>query len=93
MFQQRASILNVSNSDFYLPMKPLTNLKSFLAVVLILIVSSSLLIASFRNHVPGAGGHEQSDVPHSTGSRIHTEPENRETMTTTRPNPVTGSHE
>jgi hypothetical protein len=39
-------------------MKPLINLKSFLAVLLILIVSCSLLLAYFRNFVPGAGGHQ-----------------------------------
>lgn len=43
-------------------MKPLIILKSFLAVLLILIVSCSLLVAGFRNYVPGAGDHEHSDA-------------------------------
>lgn len=42
-------------------MKPLTNLKSFLAALLILILPASLLVAYFRDYSPGAGGHEHSD--------------------------------
>lgn len=45
-------------------MKPLINLKSFLAVLLILILSCSVLVAYFRNYVPGAGNHEHHDTPH-----------------------------
>ena len=42
-------------------MKPLTNLKSFLAVLLILIVPAALLVAYFRNYSPEVGGHEHSE--------------------------------
>lgn len=61
MFLLRASILNVSTSNSYLLMKPLINLKSFLAVLLILIVSAALLVAYFRNYSPEGAGHEHSE--------------------------------
>ena len=43
-------------------MQPLINLKSFLAVLLILIVPAALLVAYFRNYSPGAGGHEHGEI-------------------------------
>ena len=43
-------------------MQPLLNLKSFLAVLLILILPGSLLVAYFRDYSPGAGGHEHSEM-------------------------------
>jgi len=43
-------------------MKPQIYLKSFLAVLLILIVSGSLLLAYFRNFSPGAEGHQHGDT-------------------------------
>jgi len=42
-------------------MKPLINLKSFLAVLLILIVPAALLVAYFRNYSPEGGGHEHGE--------------------------------
>ena len=44
-------------------MKPLANLKSFLAVMLILIVSATLLIAYFRDDSPAATGHAHVKMP------------------------------
>lgn len=41
-------------------MRPLLNLKSFLAVLMILIVPAALLVAYFRNYSPEGGGHEHS---------------------------------
>ena len=41
-------------------MQPLLNLKSFLAVLMILIVPSALLVAYFRNYSAEGGGHEHS---------------------------------
>lgn len=41
-------------------MQPLNNLKSFLAVLVILIVPAALLVAYFRNYAPEAAGHDQS---------------------------------
>jgi Spy/CpxP family protein refolding chaperone len=70
MFPLHASILNVSNSNFYFPMKPLINLKSFLAVLLILIVPVALLVAYFRNYSPEAGGHEHSEMAKRDGAAI-----------------------
>jgi hypothetical protein len=43
-------------------MKPQIYLKSFLAVLLILIVAGSLLVAHFRNFSPGAEGHQHGDT-------------------------------
>lgn len=42
-------------------MKPLINLKSFLAVLLILIVPAALLVAYFRNYSTEGGGHEHGE--------------------------------
>ncbi len=42
-------------------MKPLINLKAFLAVLLILIVSAALLVAYFRNYTTEPTGHEHGD--------------------------------
>lgn len=42
-------------------MQPLINLKSFLAVLLLLIVSGSLLVAYFRNYSSEAPGHGHSE--------------------------------
>lgn len=42
-------------------MKPLINLKSFLALLLILIVSTALLVAYFRNYSTEGAGHEHSE--------------------------------
>lgn len=44
-------------------MKPLANLKSFLAVMLMLIVSATLLIAYFRDDSPAATGHAHGKMP------------------------------
>ncbi len=41
-------------------MQPLFNLKSFLAVLLVLAVPGALLVAYFRNYSPEAGGHEHA---------------------------------
>ena len=57
----RASISNVSTSNFYLLMKPLINLKLFLAVLLILIVPAALLVAYFRNYSSDAPAHDHSE--------------------------------
>ena len=51
-------------------MKPLINLKSFLAVLLILIVPAALLVAYFRDYSPGAGGHEHSEKGKSGGAAM-----------------------
>jgi len=51
-------------------MKPLINLKSFLAVLLILIVPAALLVAYFRNYSPEAGGHEHSEMAKRDGAAI-----------------------
>lgn len=51
-------------------MKPLINLKSFLAVLLILIVPAALLVAYFRDYSPGAGGHEHSEKGKSGGGAM-----------------------
>lgn len=42
-------------------MKPLINLKSFLTVLLILIVPAALLVAYFRNYSTEGGGHEHGE--------------------------------
>lgn len=41
-------------------MQPLINLKSFLAMLVILIMPAALLVAYFRNYAPEAAGHDQS---------------------------------
>ena len=51
-------------------MKPLINLKSFLAVLLILIVPAALLVAYFRNYSPEAGGHEHSEMAKHGGAAM-----------------------
>ena len=51
-------------------MKPLINLKSFLAVLLILIVPAALLVAYFRNYSPEAGGHEHSEMAKRGGAAM-----------------------
>ena len=51
-------------------MKPLINLKSFMAVLLILIVPAALLVAYFRDYSPGAGGHEHSEKGKSGGTAM-----------------------
>lgn len=61
MFPPDASTSNASVSNRNSPMKPLIYLKSFLAALLILIVSGSLLVAYFRNFSPGVEGHEHGD--------------------------------
>jgi Spy/CpxP family protein refolding chaperone len=61
MFLLRVSILSVSTSNCTLPMQPLINLKSFLAVLLILIVPAALLVAYFRNYSTEGAGHEHSE--------------------------------
>lgn len=43
-------------------MKPLFNLKAFVAVLVILIVPAALLLAYFRNYSPEAGGHEHTHM-------------------------------
>lgn len=43
-------------------MQPLINLKSFLAVLLILVVTAALLVAYFRDYSPEVAGHEQSEM-------------------------------
>jgi Spy/CpxP family protein refolding chaperone len=43
-------------------MQPSSNLKSFLAVLIILIVPAALLVAFFRNYSPEGGGHEHGDA-------------------------------
>ena len=43
-------------------MQPLLNLKSFLAVLMILIVPVALLVAYFRNYSAEGGGHEHSNA-------------------------------
>ena len=51
-------------------MQPLLNLKSFLAVLLILIVPGALLVAYFRNYSPEAGGHEHSEMGKDAGAAL-----------------------
>ena len=51
-------------------MQPLINLKSFLAVLLILIVPAALLVAYFRNYSPEAGGHEHSELAKRGGAAM-----------------------
>ena len=51
-------------------MKPLINLKSFLAVLLILIAPAALLVAYFRNYSPEAGGHEHSEMAKRGGAAM-----------------------
>ena len=51
-------------------MQPLINLKSFLAVLLILIVPVALLVAYFRNYSPEAGGHEHSEMAKRDGAAM-----------------------
>ena len=62
-------------------MQPLINLKSFLAVLLILIVPAALLVAYFRNYSPGAGGHEHSEMGKDAGAQG---PRSRRTQATGR---------
>ena len=62
MFLLRASISNVSTSDPKMSMQPSLNLKSFLAVLIILIVPTALLIAYFRNYSAEGGGHEHGSA-------------------------------
>lgn len=49
-------------------MKPLINLKSFLAVLLILIVPAALLVAYFRNYSTESAGHEHSEKGNGNGA-------------------------
>lgn len=49
-------------------MKPLINLKSFLAVLLILIVPAALLVAYFRNYSTEGAGHEHSEKGNGSGA-------------------------
>lgn len=49
-------------------MKPLINLKAFLAVLLILIVTGSLLVAYFRDYSPEAQGHGHSKMEKAGGA-------------------------
>lgn len=49
-------------------MQPLLNLKSFLAVLLVLAIPGALLVAYFRNYSPEAGGHEHAANGGSHGS-------------------------
>ena len=62
MFLLRASISNVSTSDPKMSMQPSLNLKSFLAVLIILIVPTALLVAYFRNYSAEGGGHEHGSA-------------------------------
>ena len=48
-------------------MKPLINLKAFLAVLLILIVTGSLLVAYFRDYSATAQGHDHSKMEKGDG--------------------------
>ena len=48
-------------------MKPLINLKAFLAVLLILIVTGSLLVAYFRDYSATAQGHDHSKMEKAGG--------------------------
>ncbi len=50
-------------------MKPLINLKSFLAVMVILIVSAALLVAYFRDYSPVSSGHEHGNMAHDDAKR------------------------
>ena len=47
-------------------MQPLLNLKSFLAILLVLAIPGALVVAYFRNYSPEAGGHE-----HAAGGDSH----------------------
>jgi hypothetical protein len=67
-------------------MQPLFNLKSFVAVMIILIVPAALLVAYFRNYSAERGGHEHggaatagqgSDVSHKADIRIPAKKRNR----------------
>eukprot|EP00456_Euglypha_rotunda_P013580 TRINITY_DN140_c5_g1_i1.p3 TRINITY_DN140_c5_g1~~TRINITY_DN140_c5_g1_i1.p3 ORF type:complete len:285 (+),score=60.16 TRINITY_DN140_c5_g1_i1:462-1316(+) len=58
MFLRRASTSSVSAFEPRVPMQPLLNLKSFLAVLIILIVPAALLVAYFRNYSAEGGEHE-----------------------------------
>ena len=49
-------------------MKPLINLKSFVAALLFLIMGCSLLVAYFRNDVPGDGAHEHGHTAKGGGA-------------------------
>lgn len=51
-------------------MQPLLNLKSFLAVLLTLILPGSLLVAYFRDYSPGAGGHVHSEMGKGDGAAL-----------------------
>lgn len=51
-------------------MKPLINLKSFLAVLLILIVTAALLAAYFRNYSTEGAGHEHSEMAKTHGAAM-----------------------
>lgn len=70
MFLPRVFILNASTSDYFLPMKPLINLKSFLAVLLILIVPAALLVAYFRNYSSEAPAHEHGEKGKGDGAAM-----------------------
>lgn len=49
-------------------MQPLLNLKSFLAILLVLAIPGALLVAFFRNYSSEAGGHEHAASGGSHGS-------------------------
>ena len=51
-------------------MKPLINLKSFLAVLLILIVPAALVVAYFRNYSTEGAGHEHSEKGTGDGAAM-----------------------
>ena len=54
-------------------MKPLINLKSFLAVLLILIVPAALLVAYFRNYSSEAPAHEHGEKGKGEGAAMKME--------------------
>ena len=70
-------------------MQPLISLKSFLAVLLILIVTAALLVAYFRDYSPGAEGHEHgghdADAAHDTAPKPPVAPSHEEGDHATEP--------
>ena len=52
-------------------MKPLINLKAFLAVLLILIITGSLLVAYFRDYSATAEGHDHGKMEKSGGGVLN----------------------
>ena len=85
-------VLSASVSSFRGPMKPLVNLKSFLAALLIMIVSGSLLVAYFRNYSPGADGHGHGDSHAAAGLSAISKPHAETSPSPAPPSQKEGDH-